>query len=469
MPKHAEDVPIPSCSALPNLEFGVGTYSPALEFSASIKNKPSFENKELYFTHTISSITKEYATGKTVEAFSNKKTKNNDSYGFNLVIPGFSANLPSFTIPNWPTINEGCNECIDDEWPPLCAWENKSIKKCKKILGKKICVNIPFYQPTKCINEIVFKPKTLPSVDFFNFKKTEIAFSFSIIPDIEVDTVMSLGATSGGSITIGDKPEIDTGTPIVNFAINTCKIGLKIRIDKLKLTYGGQGINITNITIPIISTIDLFPGEKCLISEADAMGNLKLWYLIKSSYFSLYQILNVGLDVVDTVEGKIGVVEGEVESLTGTTIPKVGNLLNHILSFNTPEIIINFLKQTNLNIACGMLICPLPRPDELVYLSFVTSVWTTLSPFKNLNAIKIPSIPEKYTNLPSIPSSNYIPDNVTDMINKSIKKATQIPLDLAAKEIVYIADYIKNNIENVEISVVASLPIPLIPKKPPAV
>jgi hypothetical protein len=211
------------------------------------------------------------------------------------------------------------------------------------------------------------------------------------------------------------------------FTINKCKLGLKIKIDNLKLMYGGKGVNINNITIPVLPTMDLFPGEKCLTSEADAQGNLKLWYLIKSAAFSLYDILNVGLDLVDKTQGIIG---STAETTGVSNLPVAGNLLEHILSFKPPEIVINFLKQTKINIACGLLICPLPRPDEFVFLSFVTSVWTSLAPFKNLNAIKIPPIPEKYTKLPSIPDSEFISDDLTDMINEEVKKATKIPLKI---------------------------------------
>lgn len=469
MPEKADSVQIPSCSGTPNIEITVGVYKPALDFSAIIKNKPFFENNELYFTHTISSTTTEYASGRTVNASSTTINKENNSYGFNLVIPGFEAKLPSYIIPKWPIINSGCNDCINDDWPKLCDWKKKEFKVCEKFMGKKICLEIPVPQPTKCINEIGFIRKTFPAVDFFTLKKTEIGFSFKVIPEIETDTLLSFGAVAGGSATIGDKPEVSSKVPIVNFTINTCKIGLKIQIEKLTLSYGGEGVNIKNIIIPVLPTIDIFPGENLLTSEADALGNFKLWYLIKSASFSLYDILNVGLNVIefDKIKGIIGKAGDE----TGATqIPIAGNLLEHVLSFKPPEIVINFLKQTRINIACGLLICPLPRPDEKVFLSFVTSAWVTLAPFKNLNAIKIPEIPEEYTKIPKIPNSEcskFLPSDLANLINEEVQKATKIPLQIAAKEIVNIGDYIKKNIENIEVTVLASLPIPLIPKKPP--
>ena len=214
------EAPIPSCGSLPSISFSVGAFAPALEFSAKVKNKPSFEDGKLYFTHELSTTVKEYATGRTVTASKIKKTLADDKYGFSFSIPGINVKLPSFTIPKWPMINYGCNECVDDEWPPLCAWEKKEVKVCKKVFGKKICVKVPYWQPSKCLDEIGFAPKTLPSVEFFELKKTHVEFKFQIIPDIELDTFMSLGVTAGASFTIGDKPEVDVGTPIVNFTVN---------------------------------------------------------------------------------------------------------------------------------------------------------------------------------------------------------------------------------------------------------
>lgn len=467
MPEKASSISNPSCSGLPSVTIGIGGTIIALEFNSNTVIKGFLQNNELYFNNKVYIYNKNYITGFSKTISKDVTTKKNNFYGFNLVIPEYNVDIPSFTIPGWPSINWGCNKCESDDFPPFCAWETKTKRFCKRILGKKICVNLDYFQPTKCLNEPVIVAKTFPSANLFNFQRTELEFSFQLIPDIEIDTTLILGINAGVSVTLGDDPEVDAGTRFVNLQIKKLKIGLKIKIKKLHFSYGGKGFTIKNLIIPIILPFDIFGGEKLLNIIADSQGNLSVWYLIKSFSFSVYDMLNVIVNASDNVNDNINGSEDSPSVNDGT--PLFGsNLLQHIIK-NVGQIIVNFLKTTMVEITMGLLICPMPNPKEDVFLSFVISTSITSYPFKDLNKIEIPKIPEQYTKIPEIPENSSLPDRERELINSINKKALTPITSLAAKEIVNVTKFIKETLENISISVGLELPIPLILKTVPIV
>ena len=445
---------VPLCNETTNINFIIGSYFPTTQFQSIIINKGTFINNELYFTNTINVQTKKYSTNEINTYSGTSSYKKNDYYGFNVVIPEFNSILPIFNIPNWPTINDGCNTCINKNWPIKCKQQAKIIKQCKTSFGKTICVNKIYSAPISCLNEISFNPKIFPSINFFSFKKTEIQFSYQIIPNTNIDSTFSLGIST--SLANNVDTQIHAGTPIISFTVDTCKIELKLKIQNLKLTYDDVGININNLIITLFEETDIFPLEKKLISKTDSQKNIQLWYPLKLLSFTLYDILNVNVNKVENVP-----IINNIEN-----IPTSGNLLEYILSLSNPSAtIINFLKQTVMNINCGLLICPFPTSiaEEYGFLKFVTMTQTMLYPYKNLNKIQIPDIPSVYKNVPQIP--NNTSNKIIQKINTEINNITNIPLSIANKEIIDITQKVKE-IENVNLNITSMLSNNLILKTP---
>lgn len=463
MPEKATPISNPSCSGLPTVSIGIGGTILIYEFNSSIKIKGIINatTGELYFNNIANIYNKNYITGTSKTISKNETVKKNNFYGFNLVIPEYNVHIPSFTIPGWPSINFGCNECESDEFPPLCGWESKTKRFCKRILGKKICVTFEYFQPTKCFNEPVLVEKTLPSIHLFNFQRTQLEFSFQLIPDIEIDTTLILGNTTGVSVTIGTDPDVDISTRFVNLQIKKLKCGVKMRIKKLHFSYGSNGFTIENLIIPLILPIDIFNGEKLLNIVADSKGNLSVWYLLKSFSLSAHSMLNVNTNSADNI--------GELPSINGISTGIFGqNLLNKITG-NMGKIVENILKDMVINVNMGLLICPMPNPKEDVFLSFVISGTMNCYPFKDLNKINIPTIPEQYTKIPKIPDNEFLPDEERELINSINEKAMNPIISQATKEIVNITKFVKETLENVAITVTFELPIPLILKTVPII
>jgi hypothetical protein len=462
MPENASRITNPSCSGLPTVSIGIGGAVLAFEFNSSTKIKGIINplDRKLYFNNVVDIYNKNYITGSSKTISKNELVEKNNFYGFNIAIPEYNVNLPSFTIPGWPSINLGCNECESDEFPPLCGWESKSKRFCKRILGKKICVTFEYFQPTKCFNEPVLIQKTLPSVNLFNFQRTELEFSFQLIPDIEIDTTLILGNSFGVSVAVGSDPNIDAFTRFVNLQIKKLKFGMKMRIKKLHFSYGSKGFNIENLIIPLILPIDIFSGQKLLNIVADANGNLSVWYLIRSFSFSVYDILNVIINASDNT--------GESPSIDGGSPLFGSNLLQRIIN-NVGQIVVNFLKTTIVDINMGLLVCPMPNPKEDVFLSFVISTAITSYPFRDLNRIEIPKIPEQYTKIPKIPDNEFLPDEERELINSINQKALEPITSFAAKEIVNVTKFIKETLENISITAKLEIPVPLILKTVPII
>ena len=460
MSKRTVVMPTPSCAAIPSVSIAIGGALPQFEYSSHLIINAFYKDNELYFENSADITVKDYPNNITKHFVKDDINKKNNFFGFNLVIPAFNVELPSFSIPKYPSINNGCNDCESPYLPPLCDWKTLYYKKCTKIMGKKVCISIPYYAATKCSDELVFKDKTFPSVKLFDFKETKLEFSFQLIPNIEIDSITKVGITTGLKVVIGTDPKIDAGTHFVSLDITKFRFGLKIKIKTLKFYYGDTGFVINNLTIPLIPQYDILAGEKTLTIKADSSGNLTLWYLIKTYQVTLYDILNTLIPINSDND--------EPSSVNGNPPNKGNNLLNDIIS-KSGDLVINFLKQTYLDIGFGLLICPLPKPNEDVFLSFVTQANISLEPFSQLNTIEIPTIPTQYSKIPSIPNNDIIPQEIVDLINNVNKKALSPITSLAEKELVNSVDYIKKVIEAVKIKLSVQLPIPIIFKNIPIV
>lgn len=460
MSKRTVVMSTPSCAAIPSVSIAISGTLPQFEYSSHLIINAFYKDNELYFENSADITVKDYPNNITKNFVKNDINKKNDFFGFNLVIPAFNVELPSFAIPKYPTINNGCNECESPYLPPVCDWKTLYYKKCTRIITRKVCVSVPYYAPTKCLNELVFIDKTFPSVKLFDFKETKLEFSFQLIPNIEIDSITKVGITTGATVVIGTDPKINVGTHFVSLDINKFKFGLKIKIKTLKFYYGDTGFVINNLTIPLIPQYDILAGEKTLTIKADSSGNLTLWYLIKTYQVTLYDILNTLIPINSDND--------EPSSVNGNPPNKGNNLLNDIIS-KSGDLVINFLKQTYLDIGFGLLICPLPKPNEDVFLSFVTQANISLEPFSQLNTIEIPTIPTQYSKIPSIPNNNIIPKEIVDLINNVNKNALSPVTSLAEKEVVNSVNYIKTVIEAVKIKLSVQLPIPIIFKNIPIV
>jgi hypothetical protein len=461
----------PTCSGLPSVSIGIGITKTAFEFISATQVKPSFENNELYFTKSAFVIVKDYINNIEKSESTTKKTKNNSFYGFSLLINEYNVDYPSVIIYGYPQINWGCNDCQQDNYPPICDFEKKKKRVCAKVKTKfgkiTVCEDLPYFAPTKCLNEIIIGPKKIEGGTLFKIPQLDLAFSFQLIPEIETQTKTILASILGAGATIGTDPEIEAGvTSLLNLQILKLKIGLKIKIKTLRFYYGEEefsrkGFNISNITLPLIPTFDVFNGEQMLNIAADSQGNLSVYYLIKTFSVSLYTVLD---SIIDTVDNST---PGEVPSVNGFTNVKGKKLLSIIIG-NTGNFIENILKSTKIIVTMGLLVCPLPNPVEDVFLSFVISASISSNPFQDLNKLTIPSIPSSY-NIPTIPNNDYVSDGDTQNLNKLNQIVIQPAIKKVTNQIDNIADYVKNTLEKINISVGVELPIPLILKSVPIV
>ena len=124
--------------------------------------------------------------------------------------------------------------------------------------------------------------------------------------------------------------------------------------------------------------------------------------------------------------------------------------------------IIRFLKQTKVVFGMGLLLCPQELPDQPFLLSLVTTVASSVSPFLNLNKLKIPSIPTQY--IPQIPSFNLplLGKSESDKIIADVNKIADVAKKVAGEKIDYVANYVKTNIENVSVTFAIQYPLGII-------
>ena len=409
--------PTPSCSVVP-VDLNMSTYSIVGKLYGYVKNNGYIKDNKVFDDHieytriVIGMINYDSSYSK------KSNTENTDIGGFNLTIPEFEANLPGFNIPRFPFINSGCKECISSVWLPTCDWETKSYKKCKKIFGKKFCISIPYYIPTKCENEIGFDTLRIPDINFFKFEKTSLIFNFEFVKDLEINFYSD----------IKKNQEVTTDLKLLksstfSFTIDKLILGMTIFIKKLEFSYGNDEFKLTNIKLPLFN-IDFCSGGKILTSQITG-GKLSLWYLLKNYSLSLYDVL-----------------------ISSGLIPE-----------NTSFFILNFLKETVIYINCGLLLCP----QQPVPFFFVVQAKIGHQPFKGANKITIPNVPEIYLKMPKIPSNDLIPDSFKDEINKAMSSYNNFASYNANVTINIIKNYINNIVEAASINNIYKIMIPLIP------
>lgn len=501
----------PSCSGEPSLTIGVGYVEPIVEWYSDTQAVGYYENGDLYVKLLINNLI--YAHGNKVVDSSVEKKKKLDPIGFKLVIPEYTAYLPSFTIPKFPKILNDCDDCLYSYSIPTCDWKWKSYKSCVKKLGVKVCATAKAYVPTKCQYQIEFVPKTFPKKKLFSLPRTVLEFSCQIIPEIAITKDLFLGVKVGGEIEFGADPKASGTNLFSRLVITKLKAGLKIKINKLHFRSGRAGFVIKNLTIPVLMPFDLVSGDKYISIIADSLGNLSVWYDLKSYSTTLYQILDALFDINDNPNASVHTYDSSTNDGNLANNPSIGNsyqIPSNILSQSEtttqdpnildaaatveeninsqPEdktnilellkktasvVVLDFLKTTIFAIDFGLLLCPLPDPagKEDAFLSFVASGTIACYPFGSLNRLTIPEIPENYTQIPEIPSSKYlvIPDDVLKLVNKVNQNVINKILASATKELELVTNYIKNVLEQISVYCYPVIPLTLIYKNVPII
>jgi len=387
---------------------------------------------------TVNSYTKTALMNNTIILNETRTSKemNNDSFPYGLTIPEWTAEIPPFVIPDFPrlnTDNNGCNECEEENSIPLCDFKVGFKKKCKKILGKKICVTIPQIGANKCLYEVVKDDLEISRTIIYEFKETKIKLDFEIMPNIDMETTFTIGNETLGVFDYSQATgsHIKSNTPVLSFTIYKFKFGLSILIKNLEITYDGKGVFLKDMVIPLIPAFDYLPSSQFIQANVKANGEINLFQLLENQEWTLYDIL--------------------------------APLLN-VINVNTPEIVLNFLKQLTIHYYCGILICPLPNPAEPNYVSFYNKLGVIIYPFRDLNRIPEFKVPEKYTNIPKIPKSDYVPEEIRKKLNDYIINYSNISIDYANKYIKPAQEFVKNTLENIPLPVPKTIDIPLIPK-----
>jgi hypothetical protein len=351
-------------------------------------------------------------------------TFSNIGVGFSLNVPGYDINIPSFTIP-LPMIDRGCDDlsriCI-----PNCKWEHPCYRSCgPRIFGRRICVKIcsPIPIPMKSDIHIKFNGYQIPSKKLFSIEETIIGLDFNVIPEFETDMQINY-KLKAGSVSVKFDGELKTAmkslTDVersIQFEITKLVLGFTFRINKITMLVGGKGINWTNIDIPIISKFDICGDGRKIVSYVDSKNKLSLWYLLGTENLKLYDIIK------------------------------------ELIIPGTPEIVINFCKQTKLVIKYGFLICP----DSAIVLSFVVKSNCQLYPFRDLNKFDIPDINLNIPSIPRIPGLP-IPQDWMNSANYGINQAgkgTAEAINTAQK-------IVKDYLENIVVSVDKESRVPII-------
>jgi hypothetical protein len=388
----------------------------------------SFKARALYYIYDSNgyiSETGEHIFTDTSRIFSNI------GFGFELIVPSYNITIPSldvFTIRAERDCEDLSPICI-----PNCKWEHPCYRSCgPRIFGRRICVKIcsPIPIPTKSNLQLKFEKYTLPSVPLVRIPEVTIKLDINIIPEFEFDQQtaikvytdsFSVSEFAKGFAFSMEKLQ-ETLEMNIQFEITKLIIGFTFRINKIQFQIGqgrsAQGINLTNLDIPIIEPFDICGNGKKLVSKIDSEGNLSLWYLLGTKYITLYEIIK------------------------------------KLIIPGTPEIIINFCKQTEIEFKYGLLFCP----KEPVKLSFVVLTSTELYPFRDLNKINIPDIPKlDVPDIPRIPGLP-IPKEWINSVNNSLDTA----LNRTRKNITEATRIIKDILENYKLYTYTENRVPLI-------
>ena len=355
------------------------------------------------------------------------RTLSNPVIGFRFTVPSYNVTTPKLNLFSIRAVRS-CED-LSPISIPNCKWEHPCRRSCgPRIFGRRICVNIcsPIPIPTKSNLQLKFEPYNVPAKTLLNVPPTIVNFNVAIIPEIEFDMQtlyridywpFSQYFDANLELTTGKISELDY---TLQFEITKLILGFTFRINNIQMTVGGIGINLNNIEIPLIPKFDICGNGRKIVSHIDKDRKLSLWYLLGKKSVTLYDIIK------------------------------------DLIISGTPEIVINFCKQTEIEFQYGLLFCP----KNTVMVSFVVFSTTTLSPFKDLNRFDIPDIPNlDVPDIPRIPGLP-IPDEWRRKINNSIDTA----LNETTSKVTEATRIIKDILENFQTFTYTELRIPIIVK-----
>jgi len=466
VPEKSESVinPRPSCGP----PMPLGTVQKDLYLFNFILNSSTTPIQLSDGTYTINNITdtKTIVAGDVVDTSHTDTNTNSNNISFNLTIPKFICQIPNFSIPSFPKIkldNNGCNDCEEEFTIPVCDLQASLKKQCTKVLGVKACIWVPKVSFSKCFYEVYFENLELPTIKILELERTVMNIDFEILPEVEIDSDFSLGVTTttvvlptaaAKAATSGGK--INSSTAFSNFKITKFKLGLSILIKNIEFTYKGKGLVLQNKKITLLPAIDYCAGEKYISATVDENGGINVFYDLLNRDFTLYDIL---APILKTMDGN-SIAPQYLQMHNNERFP-TRSLYEYM-----PEIILNFFRRTDINYACGILICPLPIQTEPNYVSLWNKVKLQIYPFKDLNKVSDFKIPDAYYNVPDFPTiSKYIvPKVLANQLNKLIDDQVNCLISQATNYVNAAQKFVTENLENIQVPIPKTYSISIIPK-----
>ena len=488
-------LPIPGCE-LSLLTLSITKDIHYFDVATDLKLTSELINGEVAMDRSSTIYVKDYIAGIEYTKYKQSSENITRNLGLSMVIPRVSLDFPGFTINRFPRINAGCNDKKNSSWPLICGPTSlRRIRSCRKIAGITACAWVYVPEYNKRLGEMYIDELQIPPLNLFTLEEIVAEFKYKLIPNVEMSTMVS--ATESFGITFGiGTTEIDTGTKVLDFTLSKLVVGLTINIESLQFTYGGEGVNLKNISIPLLVNQDLLVGGS-ITATADNEGNLQAYYFIKQIKVSLLQLLVAPLAVaigivndptfqstVDSVAGdaasgaaNAAADSGFVEDLA-STLPKIENTWNQYCApvyevlkttigldrakmiFNK---IINFFKDTPVDIAIGLLLCPRMLPNEPNILSCVFTSAFSFKPFTGLNKLGDVNVPDDY--IPKFPSFNFdffgeaLINSVSNEFNNVVAGA-QSSLAISVNET---QQFITNKFANLSLDFESHVPAPIIP------
>lgn len=489
-PSNVSTITIPNCE-LSLIAPKVTEIIPFFDIATDATLTSQLINGVVIMDHSSSIYAKEYKTGSeyTVQKQFTKNIK--DSLGFSVVIPSVSFDFDGFTINRFPRIKFGCNDKIDSDWPLICGAPSfRRVRHCRRVFGRRICVSSYVPDFDKRLNEIYMGSLQIPPLKLFTMEETILRFKYKLIPTVATSTRVS--ATKLHEVTFGlGAPSSTTSAKILSFTLSKLVAGLTINIESLQFMYGGQGLDLENITIPVLVDQDLLFGGS-VTATADDKGNIKAYFFIKQIKVSLLQLM------VTPITTAIGIVNdttfqsttsssstsssdtnnsGFVDDLAAK-LPNVENAWNKhcapvyeslkkTIGIERAKMIFNkiihFLRETSVDIAVGLLLCPQMLPFQPNILSCVFTSEINLLPFTGANKLRALTVPDDY--IPKIPSldANFFGD---DLINGITNEVNSV-LSAAERDLSAVSNaaknFISNRLEGLSVKLVSHVPVPIIP------
>lgn len=469
-------LPKPACT-LSLIEISILDVIPYFDVVTDTKITSTLINGNVQTYNSSQILVKEYMSGDEYTRSTQFSKNISDSLGFSATVPRISFDLPGYTIDKFPYLKKGCNDAVNPEWPIVCGPPSvRKIRACRRVLGKKICISTFVPDFDKRLNEMYIDELKTSQVNLFTLEETVLKLKYKLIPNVETSTKVSASKTYGVTFGVGDV-SINTGTKVLSFTLSKLVAGLSIQLEALEFTYGGAGINLKNISIPLLNNQDLLFGGS-VTASIDSKGNIKAYYFIKQFKYSLLQLLvtplavPIGLSETDSVENIRTEAPGADD--LAEKLPKVPNVWNNSCApvynalkktlgveraksaFNK---IIHFLKKTEIEVAVGLLLCPQMLPKQPNILSCVFTSTVGLEPFSGLDEVNKLKIPEDY--IPEIPSidANFFGADVVNDLTKGVN----VVLNSATNAAEGVVNQAKNAVKGVAFDITSHIPVSIIP------